>query len=182
MCTLKLDAHLNAEQLKEHMQKAESIDVFRRWQCLYLVLTHAVDARFLSELSGLSKSSIYQLIERYNKQGPSSVQYKERGGRHHAYLSEAEETMLLENLGQKAAQGQILTVFDIQEEVEKELGFSVSDDYLWGLFKRHQWKKKAPRPQHPKRDARAQQNFKKKSKTPSKRRPPGLGTKKRTSL
>ena len=165
MSTLKLVAHLRADQLKERMQQAESIEVFRRWQCLYLVLTHAVDATFLSEVSGLSKSSIYQLIERYNKQGPTSVQYKERGGRHHAYLSESEEIKLLEKLGGKAAQGQILTVFDIEEEVEKELGFSVSDDYLWGLFKRHQWKKKAPRPQHPKKDARAQQSFKKKSKT-----------------
>lgn len=166
MCTLKLVAHLNAEQLKEHMQQAGTIEVFRRWQCLYLVLTHAVDATFLSELSSLSKSSIYKLIERYNRQGPSSVRYKERGGRHHAYLSESAEVKLLETLGQQAAKGQILTVLDIRQEVEKELGFSVSDDYLWSLFKRHQWKKKAPRPQHPKKDSRAQQSFKKKSKSP----------------
>lgn len=166
MCTLKLVSHLSAGQLKERMQKAQSIEVFRRWQCLYLVLTHAVDATFLSELSGLSKSSIYQLVERYNKQGPESVQYKERGGRHHAYLSEDQEIKLLEQLGHQAAKGQILTVLDIREVVEKQLGFSVSDDYLWSLFKRHQWKKKAPRPQHPKKDIKAQQNFKKKSTSP----------------
>jgi transposase len=165
MSTLKLVAHLRADQLKERMQQAESIEVFRRWQCLYLVLTHAVDATFLSELSGLSKSSIYQLVEHYNGQGPDTVQYKAKGGRHHAYLSEDQELKLLENLGGKAAKGQILTVLDIRQEVEKQLGFSVSDDYLWGLFKRHQWKKKAPRPRHPNSDAAAQQSFKKKSKS-----------------
>lgn len=67
MYTLKLVAHLSVEQLKEYLQQAESIDLFRRWQYLYLVLTHVVDATFLSDLSGLSKSSIYQLVERYNK-------------------------------------------------------------------------------------------------------------------
>lgn len=85
-------------------------------------------------------SAVYPLVEEYNKQGPDSVDYKVRGGRHHAYLSVAQELALLEGLGAKAARGEILTVGDIREEVERALGFSVSDDYLWGLLKRHQWK------------------------------------------
>lgn len=72
-----------------------------------------------------------------------------------------QEEKLLEGLGEKAARGEILTAGNIREEVEREVGFSVSDDYLWGLLKRHRWKKKAPRPRHPKKDAGAEEGFKK---------------------
>lgn len=165
MRTLKLAAHLSGEQLKERMQQADTKEMYRRWQCLYLTMTYNVTAADLSDFSGLSSSAVYLLIEGYNLHGPDSVEYKPKGGRHHAYLSVEREEKLLQGLGEKAARGEILTVTDIREDVEKELGFSVSDDYLWGLFKRHQWKKKAPRPQHVKKDPKAQQSFKKKSNT-----------------
>ena len=166
MRTLKLAAHLSGEELKERMQQAGTKELYRRWQCLYLTQSYEVTAADLSDFSGLSTSAIYLLVEEYNLHGPDSVGYKPKGGRHHAYLSVEREEKLLEGLGQKAARGEILTAGDIREEVEREVGFSVSDDYLWGLLKRHQWKKKAPRPQHVKKDPKTQKNFKKKSRTP----------------
>ena len=42
-------------------------------------------------------------------------------------------------------------------------GKGVSDDYLWDLLKRNGWKKKMPRPHHPKRNQAEQQEFKKNS-------------------
>lgn len=166
MRTLKLAAHLSGEELKERMQQADTKEMYRRWQCLYMTQNYAVTAAYLSDLSGLSTSAVYLLVEQYNLHGPDSVEYKPKGGRHHAYLSVEREEKLLQGLSEKAARAEILTAADIREEVEKELGFSVSDDYLWGLLKRHQWKKKAPRPQHVKKDAKAQKTFKKKSNTP----------------
>ena len=152
MRTLKLTAHLSGEQLKERMQQSRhqrdvpplAVSVFNH----HLQVT----AADLSDFSGLSASAVYLLIEGYNLHGPDSVEYKPKGGRHHAYLSVEREEKLLQGLSEKAARGEILTVTDIREDVERELGFSVSDDYLWGLFKRHHWKKKAPRPQHVKKD------------------------------
>lgn len=164
MRTLKLTAHLSGEELKEKMRQAGTKEMYRRWQCLYLTQSYEVTAAYLSDLSGLSTSAVYLLVEQYNNQGPQSVEYKAKGGRHHAYLSVEQEQFLLNNLAEKAARGEILTVGDIREEVEQELGFSVSDDYLWSLLKRHQWKKKAPRPKHLKKDVKAEASFKKKSK------------------
>lgn len=148
------------------MQQAGTKETYRRWQCLYLAHQYELTAAYLSDLSGLSTSAIYLLIEKYNKEGPPSVGYKPKGGRHHAYLSVDQEAALLKGLSEKAARGAILTVGDIREDVERELRFSVSDDYLWGLLKRHHWKKKAPRPQHIKKDSKAQARFKKKLKAP----------------
>jgi transposase len=161
MRTLKLTAHLSGEELKERMQQAEIKERYRRWQCLYLTKSYEVTAAYLSDLSGLSTSAVYLLVEQYNHHGPDSVAYKPKGGRHHACLSEQQEQSLLDSLGEKAARGEILTVGDIREEVEQELGYSVSDDYLWGLLKRHQWKKKVPRTKHLKKDVKAEASFKK---------------------
>src|SRR6476620_846220 len=119
MRTLKLTAHLSGEELKERMQQTDTKEMYRRWQCLYLAHHYELTAAYLSDLSGLSTSAIYLLIEQYNNEGPTSVEYKPKGGRHHAYLSVGQEEALLKGLGEKAARGEILTVSDIREDVER---------------------------------------------------------------
>jgi len=70
---------------------------------------------------------------------------------------------MMKALEKEAQAGKIITMNDIRKVVEKKVGQSVSDDYLWDLFKRHNWKKKAPRPQHPKKQQAKQEEFKKNS-------------------
>ena len=70
---------------------------------------------------------------------------------------------LMKILAEKAKQGKVITFDDIHKEVEKYIGRKVSDDYIWDLFKRHNWKKKMPRSEHPKRNKAAQEEFKKNS-------------------
>jgi len=74
-----------------------------------------------------------------------------------------EEQQMMKALEKEAQAGKIITMNDIRKVVEKKVGQSVSDDYLWDLFKRHNWKKKAPRPQHPKKQQATQEEFKKNS-------------------
>ena len=75
MRTLKLAAHLSGEELKERMQQAPTKELYRRWQCLYLTQRYPVTAAYLSDLSGLSISAVYLLIEAYNLHGSDSVAY-----------------------------------------------------------------------------------------------------------
>lgn len=67
-----------------------------------------------------------------------------------SYLSLEEEQTLMEGLRSKALSGHILTAKDLLFEIEEKLNKKVSDDYVWDLLKRHNWKKKVPRPIHPK--------------------------------
>ena len=78
-----------------------------------------------------------------------------------SYLSLKEEKELLNRISEKAARGLILTMSDIRDDVEGRIGYKVSDDYLWDLFHRHGWKKKVPRPVHPKSKEGEQEEFKK---------------------
>ncbi|MEJ0101233.1 MAG: winged helix-turn-helix domain-containing protein [Bacteroidota bacterium] len=57
----------------------------------------------------------------------------------------------------------IKTANDIRLAVERKAGKPVSDDYLWDLLHRNGWKKKMPRPHHPKRSIEQQADFKKNS-------------------
>jgi transposase len=120
-----------------------------------------VSADIISPLVGLSKPSIYKIVEGYNKQGPLAIKCKLRGGRRNALLSVNEEEQLFINLEEQASKGLIKTANDIRQVVELKVGKAVSDDFLSDLLHRNGWKKKMPRPHHPKRDIKQQAEFKK---------------------
>jgi len=162
MRTLQLSDHLTNDQLTGKLSSSRGTADFTRWQILYLVqVAKQVSADIISPLVGLSKPSIYKIVERYNKQGPLAIKCKLRGGRRNALLSVNEEEQLFINLEEQASKGLIKTANDIREVVELKVGKAVSDDFLWDLLHRNGWKKKMPRPHHPKRDIKQQAEFKK---------------------
>lgn len=162
MRTLPLSDHLTNDQLIEKLSSSRGTSDFTRWQILYLVqVVKQVSADIISPLVGPSKPSIYKIVERYNKQGPLAIKCKLRGGRGHALLSVKEEEQLFINLEEQASKGLIKTANDIRQVVELKVGKAVSDDFLWDLLHRNGWKKKMPRPHHPKRDIKQQAEFKK---------------------
>lgn len=164
MRTLQLAGHLSNDDLSVRLSSARNTPVFSRWQILYLIQVGNIhSAELISPLVGLSNPSIYKIVEAYNKKGPAAITYKPRGGRRRYLLSVEEEQELLVRVEQDAAKGLIKTAADIRKIVEKKVGKAVSDDFLWDLLNRNGWKKKMPRPHHPKRDIMAQQAFKKNS-------------------
>ncbi|MCW3111062.1 MAG: hypothetical protein JWQ09_5568 [Segetibacter sp.] len=164
MRTLQLTSHLTNDQLIEKLSLSKGTADFNRWQILYLVqVVRQCSADIISPLVGLSKPSIYKIVEGYNNQGPSAIKCKARGGRRNALLSVEEEEQLFINLEEQASKGLIKTANDIRKVVELKVGKIVSDDFLWDLLHRNGWKKKMPRPHHPKRDIKQQAEFKKNS-------------------
>jgi transposase len=166
MRTLKLTAHFTTGELQKNLIGASSVEELKRWQILYLIAAYdGITARYLSDITGLSIPSVYLIVQRFNKQGSSSVVVKNRGGRRRSLLTTGQEKAMMNELGQKASTGMILTAYDIRKHVERAVGKAVSDDYLWDLFKRNGWVKQSPRPEHPKKDPKAQREFKKNSRT-----------------
>lgn len=165
MRRLKTVNHMTDEGLRQKLKEEKSIEQFKIWQCIYLVQTQSVTtADQVGNQIGISKFKVYRHIEDYNKFGPSGVILQSRGGRRRFYLTLEEESELLNTISEKALSGLILTSSDIRKEVENKIGHDVSDDYLWDLFHRYNWKKKAPRPKHPQKNVEKQEEFKKNSK------------------
>ena len=136
MRTLELVNHLTDAQLKEHLGTASGKPEFSRWQILYMVQVAGIgSASVISPLVNLSRSSVYKIIEQYNKAGVSGIKYTLRGGRRRSLLSQSAESDLLDTIEQKAVKGLIKTANDIRVIVEAKVGKAVSDDYLWDLLK-----------------------------------------------
>jgi transposase len=162
MRTLQLSSHLTDEQLIVKLTAARGTPDFSRWQILYLIqIAKQRSADIISPVVGLSKPSIYKIVEGYNTHGPSTINVKPRGGRRNALLSVEEEQQLFKSFEQQASKGLIKTANDIRQVIELKVGKPVSDDFLWDLLHRNGWKKKMPRPHHPKREIQQQDEFKK---------------------
>jgi transposase len=165
MQTLQLKRKISADYIKAKMKSATIVSEYKRWQIIYFVSTYKVDAEYLSDTTGYSKSNIYAIVQQFNKSGKVDVAIKQRGGRKRELMSVEEEHQFMKSLESRAISGQILSGGDIRKIVEQKLNRTVSDDYIWDLFKRNGWTKHSPRPHHPKKDIEKQEEFKKNSKT-----------------
>lgn len=164
MRSLQLQSHLSNTELQSKMVNSRGTIDYNRWQILYLIqIGNQHAAEIIAPLVDLSVHSIYKIVERYNQEGPSSIACKPKGGRRRALLSTEDEKRLITSLEDLAGKGKLKTANDMRAAVEKKIGKAVSDDYLWDLLHRHGWKKKMPRPHHPKRTLQEQEDFKKNS-------------------
>jgi transposase len=167
MRILQTKPYLADNALKRVMNSQKDAFLFKDYQIIYSVQTNfGKKAEELSGILGVTKSKIYKTVQQYNKFGISWKDNKSRGGRREerCHMTFEDEKNFLKSMENDALAGKILTFKDIKECVETHLCKVVSDDYIWDLFSRHGWKKKAHRPQHPKADKEAQKEFKKNSR------------------
>lgn len=175
MRLLQLQPHLDNKSLLKKMRNQEDVRLFQYWQIIYSIQSNpGRKAEEYGGMLGMSTAKIYRICNLYNKHGESFDKQLNWGGRREqrSLLSYEQEKDLMKGLKKQAGEGKVITMNDIKGIVEKKVGHKVSDDYLWDLFKRHNWKKKAPRPQHLKKDETKQQEFKKNS--PNYWKPPSI--------
>jgi transposase len=166
MRRIKLIAHLSTVALKEKLNKASDVRLFRYWQLLYVISLNPgkTDVEY-GQMLAMGKDNVYRIVRLYNQHGKNFTDSLQWGGRRKqtSYLTPEEETVLMKNISGDAKRGRVLTFHDIHKKVEQCVGHGVSDDYIWDLFHRQQWKKKAPRPKHPEQNKGEQKAFKKTS-------------------
>lgn len=166
MRVLKVSNDHSIEELKHYISSHKGYNDVIDWKIIQSVkMNPGILAKTISQVFCISIQKVYSVIEEYNTKGKEYKQGTQWGGRRsgNSYLSIEEEEGFLEELRQKASKGLILTAKDIKEELEKITNHTVSDDYIWKVFKRNNWTKKAPRPEHPKTDYEKQNDFKKNS-------------------
>lgn len=166
MLQLKLKPHLTKAQIQKRLSEQSEIRSFKQWQILFAVASNeGKKSEEMARVLGITKEILQRTVKHYNEYGADFQTKIKWGGRRNAtsYLTVEEERLLLDEFANKAAAGKILTAKDIKREVEKKLKHKVSDDYIWDLFNRCGWSKKAPRPKHPKQKPEDQEDFKKNS-------------------
>ena len=154
--------HLTNAVVQTKLSDSRNTSSHSRWQIIYLIqVGNLHSAELIAPLVNLSVHSIYKIVERYNLEGTAALTYKQKGGRRRFLLTTEQETALFISLENLASKGLIKTANDIRKVIEEKVGKVVSDDYLWDLLHRNGWKKKMPRPHHPKRSLEEQADFKK---------------------
>jgi len=84
-------------------------------------------------------------------------------------MSVEEEKAFLAPFLEKAATGGILVVGEIKRALDEHLGRETALSSTYNLLHRHGWRKLAPDKRHPKADVKAQEEWKKNSRTSSSR-------------
>ena len=164
MRILKTKPYLTDDELKKEMNSQKGVQSFRDYQIIYSVQTNCgKKGEDIAQILGITKNKVFKTVEKYNKYGLEWQNGKSRGGRREARctMSLDEEASFLRDVEQDALKGQIITYRQIKDKLESAINKTVSDDYIWDLFKRHKWSKKVPRQSHPKADKEAQEAYKK---------------------
>ena len=150
-------------RLAERLKAAGSHAEYQRIQCVLIRATLGSSASQIAQLLGWSTATVHVLHSRWAKEGDAIFDLRGRGGRRRQHLSPEQEQDLLAPLVQRAAAGGMLTVAEIQQAYQEQLGKAVAPSTIYRLLDRHGWRKVVPRPRHPKADVAAQAAFKKTS-------------------
>jgi len=161
MKNLITDDKATVERLAERLKRASSLSEYQRIQCVLIRATLGSSAAEIAQLLGWSRASVHVLHSRWAREGDAIFDLRGRGGRHHQYLSEAQERDLLSPFVQRAQAGGVLQVAEIQKAYQEKAGKTVAPSTIYRLLDRHGWRKVVPRPRHPKADVEAQGAFKK---------------------
>lgn len=154
--------HLTNEELIQRMELSENKEQFRRWQAVYLIQTQGLSSAQIGEIVRVKPNTVLQWVYLYNNNGAEILRFRERGGRRRCHMSYDEEISFLKEVEEEAGKGLVITAKTVRRRVEEKLGHEVSADYAYDLLHRHRWKKKSPRPCHPKADKSKQEEYKKK--------------------
>src|ERR1039458_2370876 len=139
MRQIKLNPHLRQSEIQENLLSQKDIRFFKQWQIINSVAQNInKTSEEIAQVLGISKHILLRTVRNYNKHGKEFQIKLKWGGRRNetSFLTLEQEEKLMNNLSNKALQGEILTAKDIKRQIEKKLKREVSDDYIWDLFKR----------------------------------------------
>jgi len=152
--------HLSAASVKQKFRSAKNFWQQQKWLVIYNALVDPREAKEIAKHTGVSVSTVHQVISEYNRYGETAIETPGRGGRRSSYLTVAAEGEFLVPFIAQAKQGNITTRATIQGAFEQRVGASVAPSTIYRLLERHHWRKLVPRPHHPEAELEAQAAFK----------------------
>jgi transposase len=158
--------HLTLDELRDRADAEKDKRLFLRLRAVYLAAT-GLTAPEVAAALGPSRRAVQRWIARYNADGPDALGDRPRPGQP-TLLPESEVGRLRERLdaGPTPADGVCtLRAKDVHAILQAEFGVAYSLPGVYVLLHRLGYSCLDPRPRHPKSDAAAQEDFKKKSPT-----------------
>ena len=160
-----------AEQVVKVTRDAQEL---RQAQAVLLPVRHGLSLEETGRVTGRSKATVTRMLAESRRRIEEPSRPRPRwGGRRRQNMNPEQERSFLEPFLSTAERGGILVVAPIKAAYEKAVGRGVPDSTVYRLLARHGWRKLAPRPRHPKGEPEKREAWKKNSRKPSRRSPPG---------
>jgi len=153
--------HLRVEEIDERIKHTTEAWRMRRWQVIRCALVHPKPAAEIALELGLARHTVHNLVAAYNRHGPQALETPGKGQRQRAYLSLEQEQAIVDQFLKQSEAGRVSTGLQVKPALEQAVGHPVAKTTVYRVLKRHQWRKVAPRPRHPKSSAVEQEAFKK---------------------
>ncbi len=161
---LRLEPHLQVEELERRYRAAKEPHERSWWQILWL-LSKGQTATAVSESTGYSRYWIGQLVRRYNREGPKAMRNRQYTHSHRAQplLSPEQLAELAEAVRGPAPEGDHWLGRTVADWMSQRRGRPISVYLGWAYLVRLDGKRRKPRPQHVQADPAAQADCKKRS-------------------
>jgi transposase len=158
---ISIRADLCVEDLERRYRRAQDPVARSQWQIVWL-LARGQTSEQVAELTGYSRTWVYTVARRYNEQAEKGIgdRRASNGGRPRV-LTAAQAAELDQALSGAAPDGGRWTVAKVAAWIGERTGQRVGVATGWRYLRRLGWRRYAPRPQHAKADAAAQDAFKK---------------------
>ena len=146
------------------VQKAQTTRELRTGLSVLIPKRCGVANAVASQILGVGVATVVRMQRQIRDQVTGTTKVKGKwGGRRRQLLTFEEEKAFLEPWATKAATGGVLVVPPIHAALEERLGRKIPPSTVYRLLARHGWRKVEPDTCHPKRNAEAQEVFKKTS-------------------
>ncbi len=140
------------QQVKEievALKNVPTIKAYRRIEVLHL-RAQGKSNEEIAEITNYRRSYVSELVSKYQRCGMSATIGTKRPGNHRKMTSD-EEKEFLKPFIEKAQSGQILTITDLRNALDKQLNQKSAYSTIYNLLHRNGWRKIKPRSQHPKK-------------------------------
>ena len=151
------------ELLEKLLKETKTAIETKRIQCILFRVREDYDNSTIAKLVWYSEDSIKNIHSKFIRLWEKSLIEKKKWGRYHAHMTKKEEEEILSSCNKKGNSWEILEISLIKTAYETKLGHSVHETIIYRMLHAHGWRKIAPRPQHPKHDTEAAEEFKKNS-------------------
>lgn len=153
-----------AVQVREKMKEVTNPKIYNKLEIIALSGEGKSDKEII-EIKHCKPSAVRHFRREFSIKGLDSFSIDHRNGRNHALMTKDEEKEFLKEFEKEAEKGQIITVKQIAEKLDKKTGkkrSSLSTTYK--ILHRNGYRKIMPRPAHPKKASEEEINSSKKLK------------------